>query len=50
MQGKLLTIDSDGSAVHSPYVLPDPVCEYSKMYLMEYMLFHGYFQVELVAT
>jgi Helitron helicase-like domain at N-terminus len=36
MQGKLLTIDSDGSAVHFPYVSPDPVCEYSEMYLMEY--------------
>jgi hypothetical protein len=33
MQGKLLTIDSDGSAVHLPYVLPDPVCKYSEMYL-----------------
>jgi hypothetical protein len=38
MQGKLLTIDSDGSAVHFPYVLPDPVCKYSEMYLMEYAL------------
>jgi hypothetical protein len=27
MQGKLLTIDSDGSAVHFPYVLSDPVCK-----------------------
>jgi hypothetical protein len=38
MQGKLLTIDSDGSAVHFPYVSPDPVCEYSEMYIMEYAL------------
>lgn len=36
MRGKMLAIDRDGSAIHFPYVSPDPVCEYSELYLMEY--------------
>jgi hypothetical protein len=36
MQGRMLSIDDDGTAIHFPYVSPEPVCEYTETYLFEY--------------
>jgi hypothetical protein len=36
MQGRLLNIEENGSAIRFPYVSAEPVCEYSEKHLMEY--------------
>jgi hypothetical protein len=36
IQGRLLNIEENGTAIRFPYVSAEPVCEYSEKHLMEY--------------